>query len=85
MDESCCSWYLGGLVPMRTKIRAERGIEVFCFKTKRNLAIFVFFNNFYLFFSLKGAIWKDVCSVLWCPQLTMYQMYNEAKNTRPLV
>jgi len=28
MDESCCSWFCGGLVPLRTKVRTERGIKV---------------------------------------------------------
>jgi len=28
MDESCLSWCFGGLVPMRTRVRTERGIEV---------------------------------------------------------
>lgn len=27
MNESCCSCMFGGMVPMRTKIRTERGIE----------------------------------------------------------
>ena len=27
-DETCCSCLWGGLVPLRTKIRTQRGIEV---------------------------------------------------------
>ncbi len=27
-SEDCCSWCFGGMIPLRTKIRAERGIEV---------------------------------------------------------
>ena len=27
-DESCCSCFLAGMVPIRTKIRTERAIEV---------------------------------------------------------
>ena len=79
-NETLWSCLFGGLVPLRTKVRTERNIEVI-------FSLIIDFKK-YIKKSLtlqKGSICKDFFAVGCCTCCAMVQLGTEMKNTIPLI